>query len=339
MSARDTILVTGGAGYIGSHLARLAAEAGSRVVVLDDLSGAPDWPPIPVPTRLQRAPGAQVVRVTGDVADRALVARLIEDHQITAVVHFAAKARVGESVTNPALYFDHNVRRMLALLDVVREVGPRAFVLSSTAAVYGTPDVVPIVELARYAPVNPYGATKLAAEHALASYGRAYGVRWAALRYFNAAGAHPDGTLRERHDPETHLVPLAIDAALGRRPPLEVFGDDYATRDGTCVRDYVHVCDLAQAHLLALDAVDRGTEVGAVNLGNGRGHTVREVITAVSRVVGKDVPHSVGPRREGDPAKLVASCARAREDLGWRPQRSDLGTIVEDAVRSRTDAR
>ena len=325
MSVRDTILVTGGAGFVGSHFARLASEAGSRVIVLDDLSGAPDWPALP----------PQIERVRGDIADRSLVAKLIKESHATAIVHFAGKICVGESVTNPALYFEHNVGKSLALLETVREVGPSAFLFSSTAAVYGEPKATPIAESARYAPVNPYGATKLAIEHALASYGPAYGIRWGVLRYFNAAGAHPEGTLREAHDPETHLIPLAIDAALGRRPKLTVFGADYPTRDGTCERDYVHVCDLARAHLDALDALDAGKELGAINLGRGRGNTVREVIETVSRVLGKDVPHEVGPRRAGDPAVLVASNLLARQVLGWRPERDELGTIVEDAVRSR----
>ena len=324
MSARDTILVTGGAGFIGSHFARAAAEAGSRVVVLDDLSGAPNWPELP----------AGIERVPGNIADRSIVRSLIVNCRVTAIVHFAGKICVGESITNPALYFDYNVARSLALLDLVREIGPRAFVFSSTAAVYGEPTVTPILESARYAPVNPYGATKLALEHALASYGAAYGIAWAALRYFNAAGAHPDGTLREAHDPETHLIPLAIDAALGRRAPITVFGDDYPTKDGTCVRDYVHVCDLARAHLDALDALDRVGTIGAVNLGSGLGYTVREVLTATARVLGKDVPHEIGPRRDGDPAVLVASHTLAQQMLGWRPER-DLGTIIDDAARSR----
>jgi UDP-glucose-4-epimerase GalE len=320
-----SILATGAAGFVGSHFARLAGEAGNHVIALDDLSGVPDWPALP----------PAIVRVRGDIADRALVVRLIDEHHVTSIVHFAGKICVGESIVNPALYFEHNVVRSLALLDVVREVGPRAFVFSSTAAVYGVPTILPIVEHARYAPINPYGATKLAIEHAIASYGHAHGIAWAALRYFNAAGAHPDGTLREAHDPETHLIPLAIDAALGRRPALEVFGSDYPTKDGTCERDYVHVCDLARAHLAALDVLDRGGEVGAINLGSGQGHTVREVIATTARVLGKDVPHSIGSRREGDPPVLLASIDRAARVLGWKPERSEIATIIEDAVRSR----
>ena len=325
MSARDTILVTGGAGFIGSHFARAALEAGSRVIALDDLSGTPDWPALP----------PAIERVRGGIADRALVTRLITERRVTAIVHFAGRICVGESIGDPAVYYERNVVGALALLDVVREIGPRVFVFSSTAAVYGVPDAVPIVENARCAPINPYGATKLAIEHAIASYGRAYGIAWAAPRYFNAAGAHPDGSLREDHDPETHLIPRAIDAALGRRPPLVVFGDDYSTGDGTSSRDYVHVCDLARAHLAMLDVLDRGGEVGAINLGCGRASTVREVLAACRRGLGRDVPHSFGPRRDGDPAVLLASNERAFEVLGWRPECSDLGTIVEDAARSR----
>jgi UDP-glucose-4-epimerase GalE len=329
MIARDVILVTGGAGFVGSHFVRAAHEAGSRVVVLDDLSGVPDWPALP----------AEVERVRGDFGDRDLVTSLIDDRRITAIVHFAGKLCISESFARPELYFETNVVRSLALLDVVRSAGPRVFVLSSSAAVYGAPDVVPIVEQARYAPVNPYGATKLALEYALASYGQAHGIAWASLRYFNAAGAHPDGTLGESHDPETHLVPLAIDAGLGRRAPITVFGDDYPTRGGTCERDYVHVCDLARAHLVAIDALDRGAAIGAINLGSGQSHTVREVIATCARVLGQRVPHAIGPRREGDPPALVADIGLARQVLGWRPERSDLETIVDDAIRSRRDRR
>jgi UDP-glucose-4-epimerase GalE len=326
VSSRDSILVTGGSGYIGSHFARAAHEAGSRVVVLDDLSGVAHWPPY--------LPSA-IVRALGDIANRPLVAKLIKEYQITSVVHFAGKICVAESIAEPALYFDHNVARSIALLDVVREVGPRTIVFSSTAAVYGDRYTQPIDERAATLPSNPYGDTKLAVERAIAAYGRAYGLRWAALRYFNAAGAHPDGTIREAHDPETHLIPLVIDAALGRRPPLTVFGTDYATKDGTCARDYVHVCDLADAHLAVIDAIDRDGSIGAINLGSGRAHTVLEVLFAAAHVLGHDVSYVIGPRRDGDPAVLLADVVRAREVLDWRPTRSDLGTVIDDAVRSR----
>jgi len=323
MSARDSILVTGGAGFVGSHFARAACDAGSRVTVLDDLSAGT------MPFR------DEVTFVRGDIADRALVAKILREHGITAIAHFAGKIQVGESVKKPQLYFDGNLTKSLALLDAVLEALV-PFLFSSTAAVYGMPDEIPILETARKEPINPYGASKLAIEHALDAYGTAHGLRWGALRYFNAAGAHPDGTLREGHDPETHLIPLVIDAALGRRPPLSIFGDDYPTPDGTCIRDYIHVLDLASAHLAALDALDAGVAVRAVNLGSGSGFSVREVIDEAARVIGTPVPFTMGPRREGDPAVLLASNGRAREVLGWTPQRSELATVIGDAVRSRS---
>jgi UDP-glucose 4-epimerase len=221
------------------------------------------------------------------------------------------------------------------LLDVVRELGIEVCLFSSSAAVYGSPTKVPIPEHARREPVNPYGATKLSVEFALDAWGRAFGLRWAALRYFNAAGAHPDGTLRENHEPETHLIPIVIDAGLGARDAVTIFGTDYDTPDGTCIRDYVHVQDLATAHLLALERLEAGTNVGPINLGTGRGYSVRAVIDTAGAVLGCEVPHVIGPRREGDPPELVADPSRALAELGWVPTRSDLRTIVEDALRSR----
>lgn len=327
MNQRGTILVTGAAGFVASHFVRAAHDAGLTVVAIDDLSTTPSWPSLP----------PMVECVVGDVADRPLVTRLVCDRNVTAVVHFAGRIQVGESMREPALYFDQNLARTTALLDAATAAAKDrelSFVLSSSAAVYGQPERTPIVELAPTKPINPYGASKLAAEIVLAAYAHARGARWAALRYFNAAGAHPDGTLRERHDPETHLVPLAIDAALGSRPPLVVYGDDYATRDGTCVRDYVHVMDLADAHLAAIAALGRGASVGAVNLGSERGSTVKEILAEVAHAVGRRVPHEVGPRRAGDPAKLVASADRAAEAIGWKPRRS-ISEIVTDAFRSR----
>ena len=321
-----TVLVTGAAGFIGSHCTRAAYDAGLRVVALDDLSTTPHWPRLP----------EAIECVVGDVGDRALVTRLVADRDVGAIVHFAGRIRVDESVREPALYFEQNLARTIALLDAATSATKRElfFILSSSAAVYGQPARSPIVELAHPRPISPYGASKLAAEIALEAYGRARGVRWASLRYFNAAGAHPDGTLRENHDPETHLIPLVIDAALGTRPPLVVHGDDYATPDGTCIRDYVHVMDLAEAHLAALEALGRGDAVGAVNLGSECGFTVREVLAEVSAAVGRQVPYTVGPRREGDPPGLVASIGLAAERLGWRSQRG-LAEVVADALRSR----
>jgi len=321
-----TILVTGAAGFVGSHFARAAHAAGHRVVAIDDLSTSPTWP---------RLPDA-IERFVGDVSNAQLVGRLVDTRDVGTVVHFAGRIRVDESVRDPALYFEQNLAKTTALLDAATSATsrPLAFVLSSSAAVYGQPGRSPIVEDSPRRPISPYGASKLAAEVVLAAYGHARGVRWAALRYFNAAGAHPDGSLRERHDPETHLVPLAIDAAIGRRPPLVVHGDDYPTRDGTCVRDYVHVEDLADAHLAAIAALERGEVVGELNLGSERGSTVREVLAAVADVTGCRVPHAVGPRRAGDPAVLVAAAGRAAEKIDWRPRRS-LEDVVGDALRSR----
>jgi UDP-glucose-4-epimerase GalE len=325
---RDTILVTGGAGFVGSHFARVAADAGRRVVILDDLSGgAPALLPSTIPL------------VMGDIGDKRKVRTLCAVHHVGAVVHFAGKIQVGESVMHPDVYFESNLVKTLALLEVVRDEGIKSMLFSSTAAVYGNPDTVPIHETSRLAPVNPYGASKLAVEHALSAWGRAYGLRWAALRYFNAAGARPDGTLRENHDPETHLIPLALDAGLEGRPPLIVFGDDYDTPDGTCVRDYIHVQDLAAAHLSALERLEAGEMLGAINLGTGHGYSVREVIDAAAAVLGREVPFIVGARRDGDPPRLVADPSLAKSLLGWAPQRPQLTTIVEDALRSRLGVR
>ncbi len=323
----STVLVTGAAGFVGSHFARVAHDAGLSVVALDDLSTSISWPNLP----------EAIARVVGDVGDRALVAQLVTGRGVDAIVHFAGRIRVDESMREPALYFEQNLTRTIALLDAATSTPssrPLSFVLSSSAAVYGQAERSPIVELAPLRPISPYGASKLAAEVVLEAYARTRGVRWAALRYFNAAGAHPDGSLRERHDPETHLVPLAIDAALGSRPPLVVHGNDYETRDGTCERDYVHVMDLAEAHLAALSVLDRGASVGAVNLGSERGSTVKEVLAEVAHAVGRHVPHEVGPRRAGDPPSLVASAGLAAETFGWRPRRG-LAEVVVDALRSR----
>jgi UDP-glucose-4-epimerase GalE len=324
MPAIDRVLVTGGCGFVGSHFVRAAYDAGSQVVVLDDLS-AGSCPFMP----------KGVTFIRGNIADRALVGRTIREHRITAIVHFAGKICVGESVENPALYFDTNVTKTLALLDTVLQEGPGVFVFSSSAAVYGRVETQPISELVRAEPINPYGATKLTIEYALEAYGRAHGIRWAALRYFNACGAHPDGSLCESHDPETHLIPILIDATLGKRAPFVVYGDTYATRDGTCVRDYVHVMDLARAHLMAIDALDHDVQIGPMNLGAGQGHSVREVIETAARVFEAPIPFQIGETRAGDPPTLVANCSHARDLLGWQPERSDLGVVIEDALRSR----
>ncbi|HEX2686122.1 MAG TPA: UDP-glucose 4-epimerase GalE [Kofleriaceae bacterium] len=322
-----TILVTGGAGFIGSHFAYAAIEAGRSVVVLDNLSGgAPALLPPNTPL------------VVADIGDRQTVRQVCAAHHVGAVAHFAGKIQSGESVVRPDIYFEVNLVRSLALLDAIREEGITACLFSSSAAVYGRSEVVPLPELARREPINPYGATKLAFEFALEAWGNAYGLRWAALRYFNAAGAHPNGAVRENHEPETHLIPLAIDAAFGAHPPLTIYGDDYDTNDGTCIRDYIHVLDLAAAHLVALTCLEQGQTLGPINLGTGHGYSVREVIEATAQVLGRPVPHVIGERRAGDPARLVADPSRAMAVLSWRPHRSELSTIVSDAARSRTSS-
>jgi UDP-arabinose 4-epimerase len=321
VSAAPAVLVVGGAGYIGSHACKALARAGYLPVAYDNLSlghaHAVKWGPLEV----------------GDIADRARLDQAIAKHAPVAAMHFAAFAAVGESVAEPEKYYLNNVSATLVLLAALRAAKIRDFVFSSTCAVYGTPEAMPISEATPRNPVNPYGRTKLMVEHALEDYGRAYGLRWTALRYFNAAGADPDGEIGEEHEPETHLLPRAMFAALGRIPHLDVFGEDYPTADGTCVRDYVHVTDLARAHVSALARLAGGGAPSAFNLGTGRGHTVREAIAAVERASGARVPVRVGPRRPGDPPALVADPARARAELGFAPEFSDIDTIAATAWR------
>jgi UDP-arabinose 4-epimerase len=315
-----SILVTGGAGYIGSHACKALARAGYRPVVLDNLSRgrrlAVRWGPL----------------VEADLADRARVAAALTEHGISAVLHFAAYAYVGESVADPALYYRNNLGGSLSLLEAMREVGVDKIVFSSTCATYGILERMPIAETAPQLPVNPYGETKLAIERALRWYGSAYGLRSVSLRYFNAAGADPEGEIGECHEPETHLVPLVLQAALGQRGQIEVFGTDYPTPDGTAIRDYIHVQDLADAHLRAIEHLVAGGPGAALNLGTGRGHSVREVIAAAEAVGGRPVPWRAAPRRPGDPPILVADPSRAIEVLGWRPTLSDLDTILATAL-------
>lgn len=312
------ILVTGGAGYIGSHTVKQLLARGHEVTVFDNLSSGH-----------RRAVPPEVL-VVGDLRDIDHLDNLLVVNRIEAVVHFAALASVGESVVSPARYYTNNLLYSLQLLDRCRRNGVGKFVFSSTAAVYGTPACLPITEDTPPAPVNPYGNTKLAFERALADYAAAYPFGFCALRYFNAAGAAADGSLGEDHEPETHLIPLAIRVALGLKPYLEVFGTDYPTPDGTCVRDYVHVEDLATAHVLALDRVGPGSRL-VFNVGIGRGYSVRQVVAAVEEVTGRPVPVKEGPRRPGDPAELVASSERIRRELGWSPRYDDLRAIVQTA--------
>jgi UDP-glucose 4-epimerase len=310
-------LVTGGAGFIGSHMVRTLLDAGHEVVVLDDLSTG---------HRDAVAPEARFVE--GDVRD---ARALLDTEKVDAVLHFAAKIEVGESVIAPRKYFQGNLVAALALLESVIDAKVPAFVFSSTAAVYGMPVRTPLDEDHPTNPVNPYGDTKLAVERALDAYGRAYGLQWAALRYFNAAGAYADRGLGERHDPESHLIPIILDVALGKRPSLSIYGTSWPTPDGTCVRDYIHVRDLCDAHLRALEHLRAGGESGAFNLGTGTGHSVREVVQAARRVTGREIRTIDAPVRAGDPAVLVAKVDRAREILGWSAARPDLEGMVRDA--------
>jgi UDP-glucose 4-epimerase len=315
------VLVTGGAGYVGSHAVRALADDGHAVVVLDDLSaGHAESVPRPVP----------IVRCR--IHERARVASVLREHRIDVVMHFAAWLTVPDSVRNPLGYYQNNVEGSLALLGAMVDAGVTRLVFSSTCAVYGEPASVPIIETLEKRPINAYGETKLAVERALEHVERAHGLRWIALRYFNAAGAQPDGSIGEDHAPEIHVIPRAIQAATGGEP-LKVFGQDYATPDGTCLRDYIHVCDLADAHVLAMRALAAGSPSGAYNAGTGQPHSVKQVIEAVSRVVGSPVEWAAAPRRPGDPAALYASSARLQHDLGWRPKYADLDVIVRDAWR------
>jgi UDP-arabinose 4-epimerase len=317
-----SILIVGGAGYIGSQTAKAVAKAGLAPVVFDNLVYGHEW-------AVKWGP-----LVRGDLADRASLADVMKRHQVDAVIHFAAYAYVGESVTNPRKYFGNNVTGSLNLLDAMLDAGVRDVVFSSTCATYGEPIKVPIAEDHPQTPVNPYGETKLAVEKMLHWYSQAYGIRYAALRYFNAAGADPDGEVGETHDPETHLIPLAIEAAVGTGE-LSIFGTDYATPDGTAIRDYIHVADLADAHVRALAKLRDGTAALKLNLGTGRGHSVREVIAAVGKVTGKPVRSREVGRRAGDPPSLVADARKAGEVLGWTPRFAGLDGIVEHAFRWR----
>jgi UDP-glucose-4-epimerase GalE len=316
-----SILIVGGAGYIGSHTAKLVASSGKTPIVFDNLvyghKWAVKWGPL----------------VEGDLADAALVDRVIKEHHVTQVIHFAAYAFVGESVIHPRKYYRNNVANTLNLLDAMVDNGVRDIVFSSSCATYGEPVKVPMDEAHPQAPINPYGESKLMVERILRSYHTAYGMRYAALRYFNAAGADPDGELGEDHDPETHLIPLAIRAAIGTGGELSVFGTDYPTPDGTCIRDYIHVTDLAEAHLLALASLDRGNGELQCNLGTGQGHSVRQVISAVETVSGRKVKTREVGRRKGDPPALVADVRKAAAELDFKPRYPALETIVEHALR------
>lgn len=313
------ILVVGGAGYIGSHMTKMLVETANEVVVLDSLvSGFRD-----------AVLGGRLL--VGDLADRALLDQVFSAHRFDGVMHFASSIQVGESVRQPAKYYRNNVANTLNLLEAMVRHGVGRLIFSSSAAIFGEPERLPIDEAHPVRPLSPYGRSKWMVEQALADYERAYGLRYVTLRYFNAAGADPLGMLGERHKPETHLIPLVLRAASGRRRAVEIFGADYPTPDGTCIRDYVHVVDLCRAHLLALERLMDGGASGAYNLGNGSGFSVQEVIDAAQKVTGRTIAVKTAPRREGDPARLVADAARARRELCWRPVYPALETIVAHA--------
>jgi UDP-glucose-4-epimerase GalE len=313
------VLVTGGAGYIGSQTAKALAQAGHEPVVLDDLStghrAAVKWGPF----------------IEGDLGNKELLEKIFKEHRIEAVLHFAASLLVGESMVNPQKYFWNNVVGTLVLLDTMKARKVKPIVFSSSAATYGNPEKVPITEDHPQRPVNPYGESKLCMERAIRWYGAAYGLRGVALRYFNAAGADLEGELGEEHDPESHLLPLVVQAALGQHPAVEIYGTDYPTPDGTAIRDFIHVVDLADAHVRALDYLVAGGESTELNLGTGQGHSVREVVSSVGKLCDGRVPANDGPRRAGDPAVLVADPTKAQQLLGWHPQNSDLDTIIQSA--------
>jgi len=315
----NDILVIGGAGYIGSHMVKLLLRSGYQVTVLDDLSGG------------FRAAVPDGLLVQGSIADATGLHSLFAGKNYAAVMHFASFIQVGESMLDPAKYYANNVAATLVLLDAMRAHGVNKFIFSSTAAIYGDPQYSPIDEQHPRQPINPYGRSKWMIEQVLDDYASAYGLQAVCLRYFNAAGADPEGALGERHQPETHLIPLILQAAAGRRAAISIFGNDYDTPDGTCIRDYIHVSDLCDAHLLALQHLLQGKSGLRLNLGNGQGFSVKEVIDAVRKVTGRDFAITQEPRRAGDPQRLVADARQARQVLGWQPRHAELETIIAHA--------
>jgi UDP-arabinose 4-epimerase len=314
-----TILVTGGAGYIGSHACKALARAGYQPVVYDNLSRGHQWAVKWGPLEI------------GDILDRERLQQVMARWQPAAVMHFAAFAYVGESVDHPEMYYRNNTVGSLTIIEAMAITGVDKIVFSSTCAVYGEPTAIPMDESHPRQPVNPYGFSKMAVERMLADADAAHGIRHTCLRYFNAAGADPDGEIGEVHDPETHLIPLVLDVAAGRRDSLHVFGDDYDTPDGTCLRDYIHVNDLAQAHLLALSAMEAGAASSVYNLGNGSGFSVKQIIAAAEAITGRKIPYAISDRRPGDPAALVGDAKKITAELGWHPAFADITTIIDTA--------
>lgn len=316
-----SVLVIGGAGYIGSHAVAALLARGDDVVVLDNLYQG------------HKAAVLGGKLIVGDIRDSAVLDEVFQNHQIDSVIHFAANSLVGESMTDPGKYYNNNVYGTLCLLEKMKTYNVKRIVFSSTAACYGEPEEIPITETSRTLPTNAYGQTKLAMEQMMKWFDGAYGIKWISLRYFNAAGALADARIGEDHNPESHLIPLILQVALDQRSHISVFGDDYPTADGTCIRDYIHVSDLADAHVLAVDKLREGAESNVYNLGNGEGFSVLEVIEQVRAVTGHPIPVKMEGRRAGDPAKLIASSERARTELGWKPSRNNLRIIIEDAWR------
>jgi len=313
------VLVTGGAGYIGSHTVAALHERGEEIVVLDNLQQG----------HKEALLGGKLY--VGDLRDGETLDKLFSENQIDAVIHFAANSLVGESMKDPGKYYHNNVYGTLCLLEKMNQYGVKKIVFSSTAATYGEPENVPIDEYDRTSPTNAYGETKLAMEKMMKWFDVAHDVKYISLRYFNAAGAHASGKIGEAHDPETHLIPIVLEAALGKRPHISVFGDDYATEDGTCIRDYIHVSDLAEAHILAVEALRKGSDSAVYNLGSSNGFSVKQVIDIAREVTGREIPVKMEERRAGDPAVLIASSQRARQELGWNPTHSNLKDIIASA--------
>jgi UDP-glucose 4-epimerase len=318
---KKNVLITGAAGYIGSHMVKRLKKKGFKVIALDDLSNG----------FYDAIPDTELV--LGSFGDAVLIKQIFARYKFDAVIHFASFIQVGESVSHPQKYYENNLTSTLALLNSLCEVGVSRFIFSSSAAIYGNPLYLPIDEIHSKLPINPYGKSKWMVEQVLEDYDKAYNLKSVCLRYFNAAGADSSGELGERHSPETHLIPLILQTAAGRRPAISVFGQDYDTPDGSCIRDYVHVEDLADAHILALEYLLVGNDSDAFNLGNGNGFSVKEVITSAERITGKPISVNYVGRREGDPPRLVADSTRAKAILGWNPQRANLDTIIEDAWR------
>lgn len=316
-----SILITGGAGYIGSHVAKAMSEKGEDIVIYDNLSTG----------HAEVSQKLNLPLVEGDIRDKKLLLETFRKYNVEGIIHFAASSLVAESCENPYKYYDNNLYGTMILLDAMREAGVKYIVFSSTAATYGEPTSIPIVETNTTVPTNPYGNTKLSMEQMMKWFDEAYGTKYVSLRYFNAAGADPEGLIGEEHDPETHLIPIVLQAAIGKREFVSIFGEDYDTRDGSCVRDYIHVNDLAQAHILALEYLFKGGNSDIFNLGSGKGFTVKEIIETARKVTKKEIKAVSAPRRNGDPAVLIASSEKIKNKLGWIPQKDDVSMIIADA--------